>query len=399
MKKVMLIILDSLGVGAMPDAHLFGDSECNTLVNISKAVGGLRIPNLARLGIGRIAPDLNLPEVEILGAYGRMAELSKGKDTTTGHWEITGIITQDPMPTFPHGFPPEIIEAFTARIGRPVLGNKVASGTVIIEELGPEHMRTGYPIVYTSADSVFQIAAHEEVIPLEQLYEYCRIARELLQGKWAVGRVIARPFIGQPGSFQRTANRHDYYLAPPEPTVMYAMKEKGLQVDGVGKIHDIFAGRGLTASRSTKDNLDGVEKTIAAWSELKEGLIFTNLVDFDQAFGHRNNPQGYAAKIEEFDQVLPRLLQLVDEEGLLIITADHGNDPTTPSTDHDREYVPLLVYGKDVRPGVDLGLRRSFADIAATLSEIFGLNFSCPGVSFWGRLTGAEEGQKINESR
>jgi len=392
MNKVMIIILDSLGVGALPDAHLFGDAECNTLCNISDAVGGMQIPNLARLGLGRIAPLLGLPEAPVLGAYGRMAELSQGKDTTTGHWEIAGILTEDPMPTFPKGFPPEIIKAFVERIGRPVLGNKVASGTEIIAELGAEHLRTGYPIVYTSADSVFQIAAHEEVIPLEQLYEYCRIARKLLTGKWAVGRVIARPFVGKPGSFQRTANRHDYSLLPPRPTVLDAMKDKGLQVIGVGKIHDIFAGRGLTASHTTQHNLDGVAKTMQAWSELAEGLIFTNLVEFDSGFGHRNDPQGYAAKIEEFDQALPQLLELVEKEGMLIITADHGNDPTTPSTDHDREYVPLLVYGKGIRPGVDLGTRQSFADIAATLSEIFGLEFKSPGVSFWSSLTAIGEG-------
>jgi len=263
-----------------------------------------------------------------------------------------------------------------------VLGNKVASGTAIIEELGAEHLRTGHPIVYTSADSVFQIAAHEDIIPLEQLYKYCKTARELLTGKWAVGRVIARPFTGKPGSFQRTANRHDFSLVPPQPTVLDAMKEKGLQVISVGKINDIFAGRGITTHIGTLDNLDGVAKTIAAWSELKNGLIFTNLVEFDSGFGHRNDPQGYAAKIEEFDGVLPELLKLVEEEGILIITADHGNDPTTPSTDHDREYVPLMVYGINVRTELDLGVRRSFADIAATLSDIFSLDYNSVGISF-----------------
>lgn len=382
MNKVIIIILDSLGVGALPDAYLFGEKECNTLCNINQAVGGLQIPNLARLGIGYVAPLLGLSEAQVIGAYGRMAELSQGKDTTTGHWEITGILTEDPMPTFAQGFPEEIITAFVAKIGRPVLGNKVASGTEIIEELGPEHLRTGYPIVYTSADSVFQIAAHEEIIPLEQLYEYCKSARELLTGKWAVGRVIARPFIGKPGSFQRTVHRHDFSLVPPKPTVLDAMKERGLQVIGIGKIHDIFAGRGLTANIPTLDNLDGVAKTVAAWSELKNGLIFTNLVEFDSGFGHRNDPQGYAAKIEEFDRVLPQLLKLVEQEGILLITADHGNDPTTPSTDHNREYVPLLVYGRGVRAGVDLGVRQSFADVAATLSQIFGLGYQSVGVSF-----------------
>ncbi|MFY9174439.1 MAG: phosphopentomutase [Peptococcia bacterium] len=392
MKKVILLILDSLGVGAMPDAHLFGEKDSNTLGNINKAVGGLKIPNLAKLGLGRIEVSLGYSEVPVLGAYGKMAEMSQGMDTTTGHWEIAGILTKDPLPTFPEGFPEEIIEAFQQEIGRPVLGNKVASGTVIIEELGPEHLKTGYPIVYTSADSVFQIAAHEEVIPLEQLYEYCRIARRLLTGKWAVGRVIARPFVGQPGSFQRTANRHDYSLEPPQTTVLDAMKEKGLEVIGIGKIHDIFAGRGLTSSQSTVDNLDGVNKTIEAWSRLKAGLIFTNLVEFDSHYGHRNNPQGYAQKIEEFDEVLPRLMELVDQDGLLIISADHGNDPTTPGTDHNREYVPLLVYGKDVKAAVDLGTRKTFADVAATLSEIFNLGYVSPGTSFWAEATGTKEG-------
>lgn len=387
MKKVVLLILDSLGVGALPDAHLFGEKDCNTLGNINQVVGGLKIPNLVKLGLGHIVPSLNNTGEPAIGAYGKMAELSKGKDTTTGHWEIAGILTKDPMPTFPDGFPPEIIETFQEMIGGPVIGNKVASGTQIIEELGPEHLATGYPIVYTSADSVFQIAAHEEVIPLEQLYEYCQIARRLLTGKWAVGRVIARPFIGLPGSFQRTANRHDYSLEPPSPTVLDALKAKGLQVIGVGKIHDIFAGRGLTESITTKDNLDGVEKTIEVWPRLKEGLLFTNLVEFDSHFGHRNNPQGYAQKIEEFDNVLPKLLELVAKEGLLIITADHGNDPTTPSTDHNREYVPLLVYGKGISPGIDLGIRQTFADVAATLSEIFGLDFTGPGQSFWSEIS------------
>lgn len=387
MKKVVLLILDSLGVGALPDAHLFGEKDCNTLGNINQVVGGLKIPNLVKLGLGHIVPSLNNTGEPAIGAYGKMAELSKGKDTTTGHWEIAGILTKDPMPTFPDGFPPEIIETFQEMIGCPVIGNKVASGTQIIEELGPEHLATGYPIVYTSADSVFQIAAHEEVIPLEQLYEYCQIARRLLTGKWAVGRVIARPFIGLPGSFQRTANRHDYSLEPPSPTVLDALKAKGLQVIGVGKIHDIFAGRGLTESITTKDNLDGVEKTIEVWPRLKEGLLFTNLVEFDSHFGHRNNPQGYAQKIEEFDNVLPKLLELVAKEGLLIITADHGNDPTTPSTDHNREYVPLLVYGKGISPGIDLGIRQTFADVAATLSEIFGLDFTGPGQSFWSEIS------------
>lgn len=372
----------------MPDAHLYLEADCDTLCNINTAVGGLVIPNLLKLGMGEITSGLGQSSRTILGAYGKMAELSHGMDTTIGHWEIAGIITEESLPTFPVGFPAEFIKAFEEEIGRPVLGNKVASGTQIIEELGPEHLRTGYPIAYTSADSVLQLAAHEEIIPLEQLYEYCQIARRLLTGQLGVGRVIARPFVGAPGSFERTSNRRDFSLEPPQETILDAMKKKSLQVVGVGKIHDIFAGRGLTASQHTNDNLDGIKKTIEAWSEITEGLIFTNLVEFDSHFGHRNNPQGYAQKIEEFDRVLPELMELVADEGLLIITADHGNDPTTPGTDHNREYVPLLVYGKGIQAGVDLGTRETFADVAATLSEIFSLGYQSPGTSFWTELRG-----------
>ena len=387
MEKVILIVLDSVGIGALPDAAEYGEAGCDTLCHIAEAVGGINLPNLARLGLGKIvaAPGVDSGE-PVVGAYGRMAELSTGKDTTTGHWEIAGVITTDPLPTFPQGFPPELIQAFEARIGRRVLGNKTASGTQIIEELGEEHIRTGFPIVYTSADSVFQIAAHEEVIPLQELYVMCRAARALLTGKWAVGRVIARPFTGRPGAFTRTPNRRDYSLAPPEKTVLDALTEKGIEVVGVGKISDIFAGRGLSRSVPAKNNEEGVDRTIEAWLALKNGLIFTNLLDFDQSCGHRNDPAGYAAKLEEFDRRIPELLELVAGGGWLFITADHGNDPTTPSTDHDREYVPLLVYGDRVKAGTDLGTRRSFADIAATLSEIFDLNFQSPGQSFLAQI-------------
>jgi len=383
MGKVMLIIMDSVGIGALPDAADYGDDGSNTLGHIAEAVGVLHLPNLARLGLGRIVQAAGIESPgPVLGAYGSMAELSRGKDTTTGHWEIAGIITQDPLPTFPHGFPPEFIHVFEEKIKLRVLGNKVASGTEIIEELGREHLDTGFPIVYTSADSVFQIAAHEEVIPPQELYGICRTARDLLTGKWAVGRVIARPFAGKPGSFFRTANRHDFSLAPPGKTVLDALKEKGEEVIGVGKISDIFAGRGLTGSLTAKSNEEGVDKTIEAWRTMKSGLIFTNLVDFDQSFGHRNDPQGYAQKLEEFDRRIPELMELVDSGGWLFITADHGNDPTTPSTDHSREYVPLLVYGNRVIAGKDLGTRRSFADIAATLGDIFNLKYQSEGESF-----------------
>ncbi len=383
MPKAMLIVMDSVGIGALPDAHLYGDEGSNTLVHTAKAVKGLNLPNLARLGLGKITNIPGVPaDVTALGGYGRMAELSKGKDTTTGHWELAGIITQDPMPTFPQGFPPEIITAFEALIGRKVLGNKVASGTEIINELGEEHMRTGFPIVYTSADSVFQIAAHEEVIPLAELYEMCKKARGLLIGPWAVGRVIARPFIGRPGDFTRTANRHDYSLLPPGPTVLDALKSKGEEVIAVGKIYDIFAGQGITCSFPTKNNYEGLEKTLELWGQLQSGLIFTNLVEFDSVYGHRNNPVGYAKALEEMDAQLKDIIDAVEKEGWLFITADHGNDPTTASTDHSREYVPLLVYGKGIKKDVNLGTRRTFADIAATLSDLYNLDYACVGESF-----------------
>lgn len=384
--KVMLIVMDSVGIGALPDAKEYGDEGSNTLGNIASQVG-LNVPNLTKLGLGKIAPLQGIAaDVKALGAYGKMAELSKGKDTTTGHWEIAGIITEDPMPTFAHSFPATFIKEFEKRIQRKTLGNVVASGTEILKELGEKHMETGFPIVYTSADSVFQIAAHEEVIPLEELYEICKIAREMLTGDLAVGRVIARPFIGKPGNFTRTTNRHDYSLVPPRPTVLDALQNKGYEVISIGKIKDIFAGKGITKSITTKDNKEGVEKTIEAWSELKEGLIFTNLVEFDSLYGHRNNPKGYAEKLAELDGQLPDLMNLVEEEGILILTADHGNDPTTPSTDHSREYVPLLVYGKDIKDDRALGTRHTFADIAATLCEIFSLEYECVGESFWGSI-------------
>ncbi len=383
MTKVILVVLDSVGIGELPDACSFGDTGSNTLGNIADAVDGLKLPNLARLGLGKIIPVRGLPDdLPVQGSYGRMAELSIGKDTTAGHWEIAGIITKEAMPTFPHGFPDQFIAEFERAINRKVLGNKAASGTEIIVELGEEHAKTGYPIVYTSADSVFQIAAHEEVIPLNELYEICKTARKMLTGKLAVGRVIARPFIGTPGSYTRTANRHDFSMQPPEPTVLNALQDNGREVIGVGKIKDIFAGTGITQSFPTTCNREGVQKTIQAWKSLSDGLIFANLVDFDSICGHRNDTVSYAKMLEEFDRFLPRLTKLVKDEGLLIITADHGNDPTTKSTDHSREYVPLLVYGGKVRAGADLGDRKTFADIAATISELFGLSYACAGESF-----------------
>lgn len=386
--KTILLILDSVGIGALPDAALYGDEGAHTLANLAQAVNGLHLPNLAKLGLGKIAKIKGVPsELIALGAYGLMAEKSPGKDTTTGHWEIAGLVRSKAQPTFPQGFPAELIILLEEEIGKKVLGNKVASGTEIIEELGPRHLESGQPIVYTSADSVLQIAAHENIISPERLYLICQKARTLLTGKWAVGRVIARPFRGQPGNFERTAGRRDFSLLPPRPTVLDALQAQNQTVIGIGKIKDIFAGQGITQSYPTCNNREGLAQTKKAWSSLKSGLIFTNLVDFDSLYGHRNDPQGYAQALEDFDLCLPEILALVEQEGLLIITADHGNDPTLVSTDHTREYVPLLVYGPQVCADLNLGKRETFADIAATLSELYQLAYQCPGKSFGKLLT------------
>ncbi|WP_347487524.1 phosphopentomutase [Desulfoscipio sp. XC116] len=375
-RKVIIIVLDSVGVGELPDAGHYGDSGSNTLGNCSRAVGGLKMPNLEQMGLGRLTEIQGVPPADNPTAcYGKMTELSPGKDTTTGHWEIAGIVLDRPFPVFPGGFPPEIIEPFKQNIGRDILGNKAASGTAIIDELGAIHMQTGSPIIYTSADSVFQIAAHEEVVPLEELYRMCRTARELLTGKYAVGRVIARPFIGSPGSFKRTANRHDYSLIPPRPTVLNLLLDNGLTVAAVGKIKDIFAGQGISSSAHTNSNMDGVDKTLALMREDFSGVIFTNLVDFDQLYGHRNDPRGYAGALEEFDRRVPEIMRALRPADVLILTADHGCDPTTASTDHSREYVPLLVAGPGIKKGVDLGIRAGFSDVAASVARLFGLSF------------------------
>ncbi|MFA5384949.1 MAG: phosphopentomutase [Eubacteriales bacterium] len=383
--RVTLIVLDSAGVGALPDADRYGDEGSNTFFHCAEETGGLYLPNMARLGLGNI---LDLPGVppaaQPAGAYGKMAELSPGKDTTTGHWEIAGLVLDRPFPLYPNGFPSEVISAFEGQIGRPVLGNKPASGTVIIEELGPEHMRTGYPIVYTSADSVFQIAAHEEIIPLTELYRMCGIARELLCGEHAVGRVIARPFAGRPGSFHRTVGRHDYSLSPTGPTLLDLLIEKGLAVLAVGKIEDIFAGKGITKAVHTVSNMDGVDQTIKMMQGNERGLIFTNLVDFDMVYGHRNDIRGYADALEAFDRRLPEIISSLSDDEVLIITADHGCDPTTPGTDHTREYVPLLAAGAPVLTGIDLGTRETFADLAASVAEMFG--FGMPSGRSFARL-------------
>ena len=388
-RRVILIVLDSVGVGALPDAAAYGDEGSNTLANTARAVGGLSLPHLGALGLGRIAQVLGVPPAEAPeGAYGRMAEASKGKDTTVGHWELAGLISPRALPTYPHGFPEELVREFERRIGRPVLGNYPASGTEIIAELGAEHMRTGFPILYTSADSVFQVAAHEEVIPLAELYRICEIARAMLQGEHAVGRVIARPFVGEVGRFVRTANRRDWSLEPPGETVLDRLQAAGYAVQAVGKIEDIFAGRGITWAEHTTDNMHGVEVTLRCMAGEEPGLIFTNLVDFDMRWGHRNDAAAYARGLEAFDERLPEIRAAMRPGDLLILTADHGCDPTTPSTDHSREYVPLLVCGQMVRPGVDLGTRATFADVAATLAEAFHLGDWPAGRSFLGEIVG-----------
>ena len=382
--RVIVIVLDSVGIGELPDAADFGDVGSHTLGNTAVAVGGLNVPNLTQMGLGNIAilQGVN-PQTAPTAVYGKMAEVSAGKDTTTGHWELMGVQLARPFPLYPNGFPPDVMDRFEAEIRRGTLGNYPASGTVILDELGAEHMATGKPIIYTSGDSVFQIAAHEDIIPVEELYRMCHIARAILRGEHEVSRVIARPFVGQPGSFTRTANRHDFSVVPPQPTLLDALKEAGLMVYAVGKINDIFVGQGITDYVYTQDNNDGVDKTLAAIRDRRErGLIFTNLVDFDAQFGHRNNPQGYADALAEFDQRLPEILAALAADDLLVITADHGNDPTTPSTDHSREYVPILLTGAAVKTAVNLGVRSTFADLAATIADVLGVELTFPGQSF-----------------
>ncbi|GAB6182148.1 phosphopentomutase [Desulfotomaculum defluvii] len=381
-RRVTLIVLDSVGIGELPDAGDYGDKGSNTLANVAKAVQGINLPQLGRLGLGNIHSIEGVkPTANPLGAYGKMAEKSMGKDTTTGHWELAGIILEKPFRTYPNGFPSEIISEFENKIQRKILGNVVASGTQIIEELGKQHMETGFPIVYTSADSVFQIAAHEDIIPVEELYQICEIARKMLDGEHKVGRVIARPFVGTPGSFKRTANRHDYAVSPQVPNILTVLQDAGIKTMGVGKIFDIFAGVGISDTIKTKDNMDGIDQTIKFMKDTEEGLIFANLVEYDSLYGHRNDPTGYARALEAFDRRLPEILAAMLPDEVLIITADHGCDPTTISTDHSREYVPLLVCGKQIKSGVDLGVRASFSDVAATLADFFGVTFNV-GKSF-----------------
>ncbi|HKQ56552.1 MAG TPA: phosphopentomutase [Candidatus Eisenbacteria bacterium] len=381
--RVFLIIMDGVGIGALPDAADYGDAGSHTLRHVGEATGGLRVPTLERLGLGRID---DLPGVRALmdprGAYGRMAERSKGKDSTTGHWEMAGVVLDRAFPTYPHGFPLPLLERFAEQIGRGWIGNVAASGTEIIARLGEEHQRTGKLIVYTSADSVFQIAAHEQTVPLEELYEACRRARTLLAGQHAVGRVIARPFEGSPGAYKRTGNRRDFSLEPPAPTLLDRMVERGLPVITVGKVNELFAGRGVTEAFHTSNNAEGETVLCDLVRSGGEGLVFANLVDFDQLYGHRNDPAGFGRALEQFDGRAAELIGHLRSDEMCLITADHGNDPTTGSTDHAREYVPLLVTGPRVRAGVDLGTRETFADIAATLAEVFGVTRPAAGTSF-----------------
>lgn len=382
-ERVILIVMDSVGIGELPDAHLYGDSGSNTLGNIARNIKDFNLENLEILGLGNIDSNIGLKNAKKPKAsYGRAKEISPGKDTTTGHWEIAGITLEQPFPTFPDGFPQELVEAFEKVINIKTLGNEVASGTEIIARLGDMHVKTGYPIIYTSADSVFQVAAHEEVIPLPKLYEICEKARVLLTGKYAVGRVIARPFIGASGSYKRTSNRRDFSLKPIKKTMLDIIAASGMNVMAVGKIEDIFAGTGITEAVHTKSNMEGMDKTLLYMAAEKKGLIFTNLVDFDMLYGHRNDVNGYAQALKEFDGRLPEVIAAMKESDVLIITADHGCDPTTESTDHSREYIPLLIYGKHIKQGVNIGTRTSFSDIGATILDLLKLPIKINGTSF-----------------
>jgi phosphopentomutase len=392
-RRAIVIVMDSVGIGELPDASTYGDEGSNTLGNIAKQVA-LNVPTLRALGLDRLVSDWCQTRVRhvsdtslTLGAFGRMAEASPGKDSVTGHWELMGIVLDRPFPVFPNGFSREILDEFSRQTGRGVLGNKAASGTQIIDELGPEHMRTGSLIVYTSADSVFQIAAHEQIVPISELYRACAIAYTLVGEGLGVGRVIARPFVGTPGQFRRTANRHDYALPPSGETLLDRLKAASLPVVAIGKIEDLFAGRGVTRAFHAASDDEGMDHVEHQMMEVDRGFIFTNLVDFDTQYGHRNDVDGYARNLERFDARLATLLPRLRDDDLLIVTADHGNDPTTPTTDHSREYVPLLVTGTHVRAGVDLGTRRTFADVGQTLAEVFGVGLLANGTSFLREIT------------
>ena len=386
--RAIVIVLDSVGIGELPDAARYEDQGSNTLGNIAAHVP-LKIPTLAAMGLSRLTSLKGIPPVPApTGAYGRMVERSAGKDSVTGHWELMGLVLERAFPTFPAGFPADLIAEFDRRIGRPSIGNVVASGTAIIDELGAEHMETGSPIVYTSADSVFQIAAHEGIVPVPQLYDWCEVAYELAVKGLGLGRVIARPFIGLPGSFARTSNRHDYAMPPIGPTLLDVLVAQGHQVTAVGKVSDLFAGHGISESHPTKSDAEGVDTIEALMATQAGGLIFANLVDFDTVYGHRNDTPGYGANLERFDARLAALLPKLRDDDLLVITADHGNDPTTPSTDHSREHVPVLLQGRGVKAGVDLGTRATFADLGQTLAENFGVGPLANGTSFLQAIMG-----------
>lgn len=390
-ERVIIIVLDSLGIGAAPDAKDYGDAGSNTLGNVARAVGGLKLPHLEKMGLGNLVPVAGVPPVPSpIGGWGRMQPASAGKDTITGHWELAGVVLANPFPLYPQGFPEEIISAIEKSTDHKLFGNVNASGMEIIERLGKEHLRTGKLIVYTSGDSVMQIAAHESVISTDELYKICCIAREILQGKHAVGRVIARPFRGTPGHFQRTAHRKDFALEPPVKTILDRLQEQRQTVIGIGKIGDIFAGRGLDYSVTTSNNKDGMAKTLEIIKECNSGLLFVNLVDFDMNYGHRNDPFGYGQALVEFDRFLPELQRAMAAKALLIITADHGCDPTISGTDHTREYVPLLIAGTGCR-SINLGTRKTFADVAATIACLFNIQWHGPGTSFADELIRSKE--------
>jgi len=389
-KRTILLVIDGVGIGELPDAYKYGDEGSNTLGNLAEAIGGLKLPNFQKMGLGNIAKISGVESQDNpMACYGKMAEQSPGKDSTTGHWEIAGCILDFAFPTYPKGFPPEVIDSFIQKVGKGILGNKPASGTDIIKELGMEHLKTGKPIVYTSADSVFQIAAHKEVIPLEELYHMCQIAREILTGNHAVSRVIARPFVGDsPENFTRTSERRDFSLKPPRKLLQNYTQENGFPTIGIGKIDDLYAGVGWDVKLHTSNNAEGMEVLLKQMKTVEEGLIMINLVDFDMLWGHRNDVYGFKAELERLDQKIPEFLEFVGQEDLFIITADHGNDPTTPSTDHSREYVPVLVYGPSIKSGVNIGTRSTFADLGKTIAEAMQLkNCQLDGTSFWSLIT------------
>lgn len=387
-ERVIVIVLDGVGVGELPDADEYGDVGSNSIANTARAIGGLDLPNMQALGLGNLGDIVGVPpRADTLGGYGKMAEASKGKDSVTGHWELMGIHSPIAMPTYPDGFPPDVLEEFTRLTGYGVIGNKAASGTEILVELGEEHLKTGKLIVYTSADSVFQIAAHEGIVPIEELYRVCQIARDMLSGPHAVGRVIARPFEGEPGAFKRTPRRHDLPLLPPSPTVMMKLVDAGFDVAAVGKIDDLFGNTGISLNKHRTNNKDSIAAMMEFIQDSFKGLVLVNLIEYDMIYGHRNDPQGYAGALRDFDAALPTLRAAMRSTDIVMIVADHGVDPTTPSTDHSREYIPLLVFGAAVKPGVNLGVRETFSDVGATIAEIFGLEMPEIGVSFLPDIT------------